>query len=285
VAIRALRWRVFVDGDRSSFDRSRLRVALHAGHICVAAGQRQSSFCVVIEGRRRPSQRIVTIGAMRRSTGHGELPAVYILMARLTLLRRSGESRLVRRARLVASGASDRAVRAQQRKLRLRMVEPADIRPRFRRVARFTAKERAIRPFLLHARGKFAVMHVAMARRAGPVFEMKREHSIRSPAKSDFVTFSAGHGQMRSGQDKMSFFMLRNRKGRAVKIRHGMATLAAILIRRRRELPCVSIFVAIRALGERYFVVRISARRGMAAGTSYSGVFAFQRVRGIFVHL
>lgn len=269
MAIRAFRWRVFVDGDRSSFDCSRLRMALHTGHICVAARQRQSSFCIVIEGRRRPSQRIVAIGAMCRSVVYRELPAVRIAVASLALLRRSCESRLVGRARLVAVRTSDGAMSAQQRKFRLRMIETADVRPGFRGVARFAAQQRTIRTFLLHARREFAVVYVAMAGSARPVFEMKRQYTVRATALAGFVALGAWHRKMRPGERKMSLLMLRNREGGAMKIGHRMATLAAILVRRSRELPRVRVFVAVRALSERYLVARILSRRNVAPGTSH----------------
>ncbi len=63
--------------------------------------------------------------------------------------------------------------------------------------------------------------------------------------------------------------MLRNREGGAMKIGHRMATLAAILVRRGRELPRVRVFVAVRALSERYPVARILSRRNVAPGTSH----------------
>ncbi len=79
------------------------------------------------------------------------------------------------------------------------MIETADVRPGFRGVARFAAQQRTIRTFLLHARREFAVVHVAMAGSAGPVFEMKRQYTVGATAQAGFVTLSAGHREMRPG--------------------------------------------------------------------------------------
>lgn len=68
--------------------------------------------------------------------------------------------------------------------------------------------------------------------------------------------------------------MLRHGEGGAMKIRHGVATLAAILVRCRGKLPCVRVLMTIRALSERHFVPCVLARRDVARGTSYGRVFA-----------
>ena len=72
--------------------------------------------------------------------------------------------------------------------------------------------------------------------------------------------------------------MLRNAVCRAVKIRNGVALLTAVLVRLRYKLVIVSVFVAIRAGREFYFVDRRFAGRRMALGTIDPGVRALKRV-------
>jgi len=122
-----------------TFFRRRLveqnRFALHhpcqlvtagAAHVLVRAPQCERSTLVVIKQRRLPFHAVVTLGAARHSS-FCELVRMHVLMAILTLCRCSFEIYIQQLGfkiwRLVAVDARGRAVRAQQREFRLRVIE------------------------------------------------------------------------------------------------------------------------------------------------------------------
>ena len=122
-----------------TFFRRRLveqnRFALHhpcqlvtagAAHVLVRAPQCERSTLVVIKQRRLPFHAVVTLGAARNS-GLCELVRMHVLMAVLTLHGSSFEIDIQQVRfkiwRLVAVDARRSAVRTQQRKFRLRVIE------------------------------------------------------------------------------------------------------------------------------------------------------------------
>lgn len=183
----------------------------------------------------------------------------------------------------MASTALDGAVRAEQWKLRFRMVIPADVRPGPHVVTGFATQGRAVDAALCHAVLEFAVMRIAVARGTAPVFEMERQDFIRPARRAHLVTIGTRHGSMSARQCETSVAMLGDRVRGAMEVLHGVAALAFIEIRRGDELAIVCIFMAIRAGREFHFVNRVFACGQMALGAFHGDVLALQRVIGIVV--
>lgn len=112
-------------------------------------------------------------------------------------------------------------------------------------MAGFTSLRRAVGAQLRLLFLKFTVVGILMARRASHVFPAEWKELIGPPRSPHFVTFVAPHGSMRSCKRKPRFAVLGNGIGRAMKVLDGVAVLAAILVRRPRELPVVLIFMAV----------------------------------------
>ena len=112
VTIRTFRKRLFVDDYRLIGNQTRLRMTFVALHICVAALQREVCPCVVVEGRRNPAPRIVTIRASRLPRFH-KLACMRIFVTILANLRRALKLYLLLSHRHFMTVATlDRTVRA-----------------------------------------------------------------------------------------------------------------------------------------------------------------------------
>lgn len=181
MAVRALHRCVFVDDYDLFAHQLRLRMALRAGHLRMPAGQREPRL-IVVKRRRYPLLNIVAVRAMGLPVLRHKLSFVEIDVARLALLRRALESRLIRRRRLVTISARHGAMRAHQRELRLRMVKPVDIRPRPRVVASLAAKRRPVSSSPCHPVVKLPFVRILVAGRARAILEVERQNLVRSPA-------------------------------------------------------------------------------------------------------
>lgn len=143
---------------------------------------------IVIERRRYPALRIVAIrtGGLARLL---KLPGMHIFVTILANLRSSLELHLRGSSgSFVTRGAFHSSMGSKQRKLRFRMVEPADVGPGPCIVARFAAQQRAVCALLCHAVLEFSVMGIAMARGTTHVGEMERQDFIRPARSAHFMT-------------------------------------------------------------------------------------------------
>lgn len=139
MAIGTLRRRLLVDDDWLVRNHARLRVTFVTCNARMPSLQREMRSRIVIERGGNPALRIVAIrtGGLARLC---KLPCMNVLVAILANLRCSLELHLrASHGSLVTRGAFHRSMRAEQRKLRLCMVESADVRPRSRVVAGFAA--------------------------------------------------------------------------------------------------------------------------------------------------
>ena len=172
-------------------------MAFVASNPLVTAFQRKLGFAV-IKSRGLPALGIVAICAPSLS-GFCKLACVDILVTIFTNLGRTFKLYLFGSQRnLVAVTALYRTMRAQQRKLRLRMVEAADVCPGPRIVARFAAKRSAVRPALRHTIFELAMVNIFMTTCTGHVFENKGQDLIGSASGTHFVTIRTRHSRMRA---------------------------------------------------------------------------------------
>ena len=241
--------------------------------------QWELSALVMIERRRRPPLIDVALRALRNSILCGKLRPVRIRVTTLAIGRRALELNLVRiRQRFVTFVTSHTAMASHQGKLGFRMIERADIDPRFGAVASLAPERGSVGPLLCHARVEFAVVRIGMARGARTVLEVEWQNLVGPASEARLVTFGAGHGHMRSRERKARVLVLGDRERRSVKILYGVAILAAVLIRSGGELLVMRILMAIRASREFHFVDRVLPRRRVAFLASDGHMFPFERI-------
>ena len=216
-----------------------------------------------------------------------ELRSVRVGMAILANLRCPFELRLVRTGRRLMTGtAGNCPVGAQKRELGFRMIEATYVRPRLRVVTGLATERGSIRATPGHALFKFAVVRINVAGRAALILEMEGEHLVRRAACACLVTLVARHRHVRARQREACLLMNGYCKRGAMKILNGVATLAAVLIRRGGELPFVNIFVAVQAGGEFHLVNSILPRWNVALIALNDRVLAQQGIlrRGMLFH-
>jgi len=166
------------------------------------------------------------------------------------------------------------------------VIKAIDLRPGRSRMTGFAAKGRAVAAQFLHAVAELPAMRVGVTRGAGLVRKSKRQDIVAAVRKPGFVAFVARNRGVCAGQHEFSFLVLRNREERPMEVAHGVARLAAIVVRRPRKLAVVDIRVAVRAVREFHLVDRCATRWQVALGTLHASVSAFQRVLGsrVFFH-
>lgn len=145
-------------------------------------------------------------------------------------------------------------------------------------MAGFAAEGRAVRAALRHAVLEFAVVHVDVTGRAGPILKMERQDFVLAPSGTDFMTIGTRHGCVSASQRETGVAMLRDRKCGAVEIQNGMAIFAFVPVRSGSELAVMGIFVTIGASRELHFVNRVFTRGKMAFAAFDGDVFPLQRI-------
>jgi hypothetical protein len=166
------------------------------------------------------------------------------------------------------------------------MIETAHVRPRLYVVACFATKWSSIRTATGHAVLEFTFVRINVAGGTTLVLEMKGEHLIKGAAGAEFVALVAWHGHVRARKRECRLAMIGNRERRAVEVLNGVAAFAAVLIRRRGELPFVNIFVAIQTGREFHLINCVFTRGNVAFRTIYRCVLAQQGIfrSGMFFH-
>ena len=191
MAVCTFRRRLLVNDHRFFPNQPGLSVTFAASHLCVASLQRKVRSRIVIERRRHPALRIMTIRT-RGLAGLCKLSRMGVLVAIFANLRSALELHLFPSYRyLVTRSASHRAVRAKQGKLCPGMVKAVYICPGTRVVAGFAAQQHAVNAPLRHSILKFPVMRVRVASRAGHILEAERKNFVGSPASSHLMAIGA----------------------------------------------------------------------------------------------
>lgn len=186
----------------------------------------------------------------------------------------------------MAVRASHRAVRAEKRELRFRVIKSVDVAPGLCAVAGFAAKRSAIGSLSRHFSAEFALMRILVARGAVAIFELKGKHFVCAARQARLVAIRASNCRVRAGKREACVAVFRDRVRGAVPIRHRVAVLTPVLIGRRNKLIVMRILVAVRARLELHLVNRILARRCVALGALDFSVLALQRVlrRVVFLY-
>lgn len=286
VAIGAFRRRLLVNDHWLAIHFARLFVTILTRHIRVASLERKFCLHVMIERRGHPALRGVTIGA-RRFPRHRKLPGVRILVTVFAIPGSAFELYRVGAGRNLMAGATRHgAMRAQERKIRFRVVKPVYVRPRRHAMAGFTSQWRTVCAPLRHALVEFAVVRVRVTRRARAVFESKCDDSIGAAGRPQLVAIRTSHGGVGALQCEARLAMHGDGKGRAVKIADRVAALALVEERSACELAGMGVLVTVHARFEFHFVKRVLAGRDVAPGAFHLDVFAPERIAGgvMFLH-
>lgn len=252
-AVRALREDLLVHYDRLPFHKLRLNVTFVTSHARVAPSERQVRAIMVKNGR-GPALRVVAIGAgcLARLC---KLASVRVFVTIFANLGGSLELNVLLVDRhLMASAAIDDAMRAQQWKLGLGVVEPVHVRPGPHVVTGFATQRRSVRATLCHTVIELPVMWIVVAARAGHVREAEGKNLVFTACRTDFVAIGASYCRVRAVERVFGVAMLGDGKGRAVEIQDRVAFFAAVLIRITRELVVMRNLMAVRARGKLHFI-------------------------------
>lgn len=185
----------------------------------------------MIEQRRLPLVAVVAGNA----AGHPirrELLPVDVLMAAFTFGRRRlevhiGQLRLHIRW-LVAIRARRRPVRPNQHKIRLSVIEPRQLFPRLRRVARLATRRLAIQARPQHPLPELPLMRIGVARRAIQVLPVIDRRHFVAGRDDFFVAIRASHGRMPTCEEESCLFVFCQRERRRPVSLEVMALLAPV---------------------------------------------------------
>jgi hypothetical protein len=121
---------------------------------------------------------------------------------------------------------------------------------------------------------------------ATQVFEMKWQHFVMATIRAHLVAFIAGNYRVRALQRESRTVMHGDGKIRPVKIVDCMTRFTTVLVRGFRELPVMSVLVAILALRKFDFENRTRSGGNVALAAFHAGVLAQQRISGcgVFFH-
>jgi hypothetical protein len=150
----------------------------------------------------------------------------------------------------MARSAADGAMDTPKRERGAGVIEAVNVGPGPGAMASLTAELGIIRPSSLHPIFELAVMWVEMAGGAGTIYKPKRQNFVGPVSEPDLVTLSASYGGVATGQREISFLMLRNGEGGAMKVGHGVAGFAPVLVRGGSKLAVVGVLVTIQAGGK-----------------------------------
>ena len=182
--------------------------------------------------------------------------------------------------RLMAIGTLHCAMRAYERELGRRVIEPRHVFPFLGGVARFASERSALGILSGHALGKFAVVDVFVTRRAAELREMVKGLGVGGRR---FVAIVAGHRDVTAGEREVALLVLvdgivGHLPGIAV-----VTLLAAVLPWIAGELSFVLVLVAVGAERELQFVFCFLTCRHVACGTFDVGMWGNERVFGLGV--
>lgn len=241
-------WRRLVEQNRLPLHHPGQFVTAGAAHVLVRAPQCEGSSLVVIKQRRLPFHAVVTLDATR-DISFCELLPMHVLVAVLTLGRSSFEIDIQQVGfkiwRLVAVDARGSAMRPQQRKFRLRVIETRQFPPTLGGVAGLAASLGTVSPDLLHAFLELPLVGIVMATGAVQIAPVIHNRRLGLELRRFLVAVGTRNGDVASGECEMSFLVLGQCEGGWLVAIHSMAALASIEIGRRGKLPRVPVAVAI----------------------------------------
>jgi len=213
-----------------------------------------------------------------------------VLVAVLALRRRRFEVDIAQLSlkirRFVAVDAGGCAMRTQQRKCCLRVVEAGDILPRFRGVASLAPRRGAVRPDLQHALLELPFVRIGVATRAIQLAPVVDHGRLWLELGRLLVTVQAGHRNVAARQHESGLLVPGQRECRGLVSLKIMATIAGVKVRRGCELSGVLVAVTVRTAVELDFEKSVLPLRRVALCAFEAGMSALQGIRaqGVFLH-
>jgi hypothetical protein len=144
------------------------------------------------------------------------------------------------------------------------MIEDFHIDPGLRIMASRTAHRLSAGAYFRHAGLELSLVRILVASSTTPVFKIERQYFIRASSCAFFVAPNARYDCVSAIQWKTRILMHGDGEFGTMKIIHGVAGIALILVRSLCELAVVRIFVAVRALCKLYFEPGIGPGRDVA---------------------
>lgn len=264
-------------------------VTLRAVYVLMSAAQRELGPLIMIEQRRLPFHAVVTFSTSRDAR-FGKLFRVHIFVAIFALRWRCLEVHIDQLGfqvrRLVAAGAAGRPVRSHEREWGFRMIEPGQVLPRLRRVARLASCNDLVRSNLLQAFLELPLMRIRVATRATQALPVVDNRRLGPELRRFFVAVGAGHGKVSAGKNELRFFVARKGKSGGLVAFQTVAAVTSVEVRRCGKLSGVTVAVAIRATIELHLEQRVLALGNMALGALHVRVPPFQGIstRSVFGH-
>ena len=264
-------------------------VAPRAAHVLVRPAQRKFGPLLVVKQGRLPRHAGVALRAAR-DIPFGELLSVDVLVAVLALRRRGLEVHIhqlsFKIGGLVAINASRSAVRAEQRKLCLRMVEAREFLPRLRGVASFAPRHRTVGPRQLHALFELSLVRIVVATGAVQSLPVVNHCRLRLELRRFLVTVGAGNRNVPAREHEVRLLVLgQAERGRLVSLEI-VAAVAGVEVGRRDKLPGMPVGVTVDATLELDLEKRVFPFRDMTLRTFNRRMLPLQRIRtgGVLLH-
>lgn len=158
------------------------------------------------------------------------------------------------------------------------MIEAVDVHPGLYGVTGFAAERNTVGALASHTIVELALVRIFVASGAVAIFEMERKNFIGAPSGAGSVAIGAGNSDVRTCQRESSGLVFCDGEGSAMEIDDSVAGFATIVVGRGGELIVVSIFVAITAGREFYFINGVFACGNVALGAFHLNMFAFERI-------
>jgi len=204
----------------------------------------------VIEQSGLPLRAVMARDAARNAA-LGELFAVDIFVTAFTLGRRGLEIDVrqlgfqIRRSVAIRAGGG--AMRSNERKICLGMIESRQLVPRLGRVAGFAARRLTVRSRAAHPLLELSFVRIGVAGRAIKILPMVNRGHFVADLNRFFVTLTAGYSDVTAGEQEAGLLMTSQReRGRAISLK-GMTLLALIEPGSGSELRGVPVGMAVGA--------------------------------------
>jgi hypothetical protein len=185
----------------------------------------------------------------------------------------------------MAGAATDGAMDTPKRERGMGVIEAVNVGPRPGAMASLTAELSTIRSSPFHAVFELSVMWIDVAGSACTIGKAERQNFIRPASQPDFVTLRASYRRVATGQREISFLMLRNGEGGAMKVGHGVAGFASVLVRGGGKLSVVGVLVTIQTGRKLDLIYGLLPGGDVTFAAFHLGVHALQGVLGGSVFL
>src|SRR5271165_6621902 len=158
------------------------------------------------------------------------------------------------------------------------MIEAVDVCPGLDVMAGFTTERCAVGALASHAIVELALVRILVTSGAITIFEMIWNDLVGATGGAEFVTVGAGDSHVSAGEGEAGVAMRCDCEGGAMEILHGVARLAAVVVRSGSKLIVVGVLVAVAAVFKLHFVDGVFSGGEVALLTLDGNVSALERI-------